>query len=119
MANPAVAKQCYEFGNVVPGNVMSLKALEEYLTSTFPATGGKGDAKVFNKTDLHYQIEKIINRSFEATFDIIEKPKRAYNFELFSFDLMMDENFKLWLLEVNSGPCLEGYLLTSNSFLFA
>lgn len=117
MANPAISSQCSDFGSVVPGNVMTLKALEEHLAATFPATGGKADAKVFKKPELHDQIHKIVTRSFDATFDIIEKPKRDYNFELFSFDLMMDENLKLWLLEVNSGPSLEGTNEYSNLFM--
>jgi len=32
--------------------------------------------------------------------------KREYGFELFGIDLMIDDNFKVWLIEVNTNPCL-------------
>jgi len=33
--------------------------------------------------------------------------KRENCFELFGLDMMIDENFKVWLIEANSNPCLE------------
>lgn len=38
---------------------------------------------------------------------------RSYCFEIFGYDFMVDENFKLWLIEVNTNPCME----ESNAFL--
>ena len=32
---------------------------------------------------------------------------RSYCFELFGYDFIIDENFKVWLIEVNTNPCLE------------
>ncbi len=29
--------------------------------------------------------------------------------EIFGLDFMIDENFKVWLIEVNTNPCLEVY----------
>lgn len=37
----------------------------------------------------------------------IDPFKRVNNFEIFGMDFMIDENFKVWLLEVNTNPCLE------------
>jgi tubulin--tyrosine ligase/tubulin polyglutamylase TTLL9 len=34
-------------------------------------------------------------------------------FEIFGFDFLVDANYKTWLLEVNTNPCLE----FSNSYL--
>jgi len=28
-------------------------------------------------------------------------------FELFGFDFMIDEDFRTWLIEVNTNPCIE------------
>ena len=32
---------------------------------------------------------------------------RKFCFELFGYDFIIDEEFKLWLIEVNTNPCLE------------
>jgi D-alanine-D-alanine ligase-like ATP-grasp enzyme len=37
----------------------------------------------------------------------INKLDRLYCFEIFGYDFMLDENAKLWLIEINTNPCLE------------
>ena len=32
---------------------------------------------------------------------------RKYCFELFGYDFMLDEDFNVWLIEVNTNPCIE------------
>jgi D-alanine-D-alanine ligase-like ATP-grasp enzyme len=35
-------------------------------------------------------------------------PRKVKNcFELFGYDFMIDENFKVYLIEANTNPCLE------------
>jgi len=33
--------------------------------------------------------------------------ERNYCFEIFGYDFIIDENFKAWLIEINTNPCLE------------
>jgi tubulin monoglycylase TTLL3/8 len=33
--------------------------------------------------------------------------KRRNSFEFFGFDFMIDEDFRIWLIEVNTNPCFE------------
>jgi len=36
----------------------------------------------------------------------IDKNRRQHSFELFGYDFMLDENFKVFLIECNTNPCL-------------
>lgn len=66
------------------------------------------------KTDLFMnQIRDTIKIVFDATNNILNPFGRKYNFELYGFDFMADENFKIWMLECNAGPSLS----ESNPFL--
>ena len=42
------------------------------------------------------------------------KSHRKNSFELFGLDVMIDERFDTWLLEINRGPYLERSPLTKN-----
>ena len=42
----------------------------------------------------------------EATYQKLNPSKKDFCFEIFGLDFMLDENFKIWLIEVNSNPCL-------------
>ena len=33
--------------------------------------------------------------------------RRHCTFEIFGYDFMIDEDFKPWIIEVNTNPCLE------------
>ncbi len=37
----------------------------------------------------------------------INKYHRKYSFEIFGFDFIIDELFNVWLIEVNTNPCIE------------
>lgn len=57
--------------------------------------------------DIIMQIRKIVTDSIRATFHLLDSKKRLNSYELFGYDFMFDSNFKPYLIEVNSNPCLE------------
>lgn len=102
LTNNAVQSACNNYGAVIKGNIFPISELERYANEH-----GK-------KTDpFMAQIKAIIKKVFDATFDILNPKGRKHNFELFGFDFMVDENYKVWLLECNSGPSMS----ESNAFL--
>ena len=37
----------------------------------------------------------------------INKNERKYCFEIFGYDFLIDEKINVWLIEINTNPCLE------------
>lgn len=52
-------------------------------------------------------MKEIVVKSVYAVRKTIDPYRRQYNFELFGYDFILDENFNTWLIEVNTNPCLE------------
>lgn len=42
-----------------------------------------------------------------AVWGKMDPDKRVNTFEIFGLDFMIDDNFKVFLIEVNTNPCLE------------
>lgn len=45
--------------------------------------------------------------TIRATFMKLDPNKRVNSFEVFGYDFMIDDEFKVYLIEVNTNPCLE------------
>jgi hypothetical protein len=57
--------------------------------------------------DIIMQIKKIVTDTIRATFHVLDSKKRLNSYELFGYDFMFDDEFKPFLIEVNSNPSLE------------
>ena len=104
LTNNAVQLACSDYGSLIKGNILSITELEEYGRESNPS---------IPKGDFMRQIRETIRLTFDSTHDILNPNKRKHCFELFGFDFMIDEEYKVWLIEVNSGPSLS----ESNEFL--
>ena len=67
--------------------------------------------------DIVPQIKKLVTDTFRCALTKIDPARLRNSFEvssfklkmlqLFGYDFMIDENFRLYLIEVNTNPCLE------------
>ncbi len=52
------------------------------------------------------KMKEIAGLTVKSTWLGLNKENHDKNFELFGLDFMVDEDFKPWLIEVNTNPCL-------------
>jgi D-alanine-D-alanine ligase-like ATP-grasp enzyme len=53
------------------------------------------------------KMKEIATDSIKATYAMLDPEKKQHNFELFGLDFMLDEDLNVYLIEVNTNPCLE------------
>lgn len=52
-------------------------------------------------------MKRIAQLAVRATYHKIDPEPKDYCFELFGLDFILDANFRPWLIEINTNPCLE------------
>ena len=51
------------------------------------------------------QIKVLIRESFASVVNEVDPEQLSSTFEMFGFDFMMDDDLKLYIIEVNTNPC--------------
>jgi len=103
LTNDAVQKKSDEYGRFESGNKLSFGEYQAYLERNH------ADRNINFRLHIFAQIKQIMTDTFRATHKIIA-PTRSmqhHQFEIFGFDFMLDDDFKVYLIEVNTNPCLE------------
>lgn len=101
LTNDAVQKNSEEYGKFEPGNKLNYGELQQYLNQESP------NLKFNFEKQINSQIRTIVAETFEATASILDPHRKLHTFELLGYDFMVDSNFHVWLIEVNTNPCLE------------
>ena len=52
-------------------------------------------------------MKEIVILTFNSSKSKINYNKRQNCFEIFGYDFIIDCNFNVWLIEINTNPCLE------------
>ena len=82
------------------GNTLSYDNFKEYLTDSFP------DFSLNFEKDILDRIKDIIIDTYLSIKHELNPTKRKNSYELLGYDFMIDEDFRVWLIEVNSNPYL-------------
>ena len=102
LTNNAVQMNAKNYGSFEDGNQMSFKEFQDYLDTYYPHN------EIYVKTHLVSAMQKIVKKTILATRKKLDNTAiRKYSFEIFGYDFILDEDFNVWLIEVNTNPCLE------------
>jgi len=101
LTNNAVQKHAENYGDFEDGNMLSFPRFQEYMDEHYPDCG----VSVYDH--LVPQMHEIIVKTFNAVRKTVDPNRRKSCFELFGYDFILDDEFNMWLIEVNTNPCLE------------
>ena len=100
LTNDAIQKNQEDYGQHENENKLSIAEFQLYLDNTF------SDRDVDFRRDLWPEIQRLVTESVQATSSKID-PNRLQNcFEILGYDFMVDENLRVYLIEVNTNPSL-------------
>ena len=88
--------QKFEKGNEVP-----FYEFQKFIDEKYP------NKKYNIKIDLMKKVKEIVTLSMRAGKEKINKNNRNYQFEIFGYDFMLDIDFNVFLIEINTNPGLE------------
>ena len=94
LTNNAIQKNSSSYGLFENGNQLSFKDLERYA-------GEEETQKIWSK------MKESAFMTFSSVKKKINQGNRKFCFELYGLDYIIDEELKVWLIEVNENPCLE------------
>ena len=97
LTNQSIQKKCEGYGTAIEGNMWSREQFHSFLTAEHGAEAGARTAAA-----VEARMSAVVGDTMRAVCDVIEP--RAASFELYGFDLMLDAQYGVWLLEANSSP---------------
>lgn len=100
LTNYSVQKYNKEFSKYEEGNEVSFDDFQTYLNIEF-------ERKINIERDILPKIKNLIKLVFHSVKFKINENNRKYCFEIYGLDFILDKNFDVFLLEVNTNPGLE------------
>jgi Tubulin-tyrosine ligase family len=101
LTNDAIQKKAEDYGKFECGNKISYSDFQHYLDKQH------ADKSISFDRDIIPQFKRMTQDCMKAVWGKIDPYKRVNTFEVFGLDFMLDDQFKPYLIEVNTNPCLE------------
>ncbi|CAD8203663.1 unnamed protein product [Paramecium octaurelia] len=99
LTNNAIQKYSEKYGEFEDGNQLSFDDFQNYLNDQ----GFKVD---FYGTHVP-KMKQLVWTSLQSVKRKLNLSQRRYCMEIFGYDFIIDSDFKTWLIEVNTNPCIE------------
>jgi hypothetical protein len=98
LTNDAIQKKSEDYGKYETGNKITFFEFQRYLDSQ--------GQKLSFWARAYPEMKRLAGQAVRSVYGKID-PLRKHSFEIFGLDFMIDEQFKVWLIEVNMNPCLD------------
>lgn len=94
------------YGQHEEGNTLSFEQFQDYLNSQefIESRPGLDKNGIQIERDILPRMKDLIIDSFCAVKNQVNPNRRKNHFELFGYDFLIDEDFRTWLIEINSNP---------------
>lgn len=99
LTNDAIQKNHEDYGKFESGNKLSYYDFQRILNAN--------GSNIEFFTDIYPQIVDIVKDSIASSKGLMNTEKQLNSFEVLGYDFMIDSDFKVWLIEINTNPCLE------------
>jgi len=99
LTNDAVQKKLDDYGKFESGNKLSYSEFQKYLDTQ------KIDCDLIK--DIVPKMKDMAQQSMRAVSRKLDPARKAYSFEIYGYDFMIDEDLNPWMIEVNTNPCFE------------
>ncbi|CAD8150662.1 unnamed protein product [Paramecium octaurelia] len=96
LTNDAVQKKGEDYGKYEKGNKVSFEEFAVYIENL----GG-------DFTKIYQKMKQMATDQFRAVYGKMDQNKKENTFEIFGLDFMIDESFKVLMIEANTNPSIE------------
>lgn len=99
----------YEIGNEVTFDTFFRSIENDWKTKNKLNTKENQNISFLNsiRIDIYTKIKEIVKISTKSIKNKINSNERSHCFEIFGYDIMMDEDYNAYLIEINTNPGLE------------
>ena len=99
LTNNAIQKNSPDYGDHEDGNMISFNDFKKMIKQS--------NASVDFETDILAKMKYLCAQTLLTIRKKINPSRRKHCFELFGFDYFIDVDYNVFLIEVNTNPCLE------------
>ena len=96
LTNNAIQKCLKGYGDYEEGNQVSLYTFQEYLNEI--------NSGIHFRECIYRQMKDLVEYSTKSVKFKLNPKDRHHQFEIFGYDFIVDIDYKVWLIEVNTTP---------------